>query len=414
MKNTVWQFATSANLKFGRGCRRLVGEHLKRYSVERALVVTDLNVAATSPVKRWLEELAQSLPIAIFDQCRAEPSLELAQQACQFGAVADVDAVIGVGGGSNLDVAKVVATVLRHGGEPSDYFGFDRVPGPVLPLFAMPTTAGTGSEVSHSAVLTDIARGVKVSTLSSWLRPWIAFVDPELTDSCPRSVTAHSGIDALVHAIEAYSNRDFTEMVDVDPQARAYEGSFSLTRLLALEAIRLIAGALVLAVEQPNNMAARDAMALAATLAGMAFSNSGVGIVHALEYPVGALTHCGHGEGNGLLLPHVMRYNLDACRQQYEQIGLALASGSAAELGHDSQSRASGEGRAAFSAELAIARVEGLLHTIGIRRRLRDLGLSAQDIPVVAERAFEIKRLMDVNRRTPSCQDLQSILTAAF
>jgi alcohol dehydrogenase class IV len=329
MTNTIWQFASSPNIKFGRGCRRFVSEQLSRHSVRRALIVTDTTVASQTVVKNWLAELAQSNALVIFDQCSPEPTVEVAQSACQFGISAQVDGVIGVGGGSNLDVAKVVATVLMHGGQPADYFGFDRIAGPVVPLFALPTTAGTGSEVSHSAVLTDVKNGVKVSTLSPWLRPLVAFVDPELSDSCPPRVTAHSGIDALVHAVEAYSNRDYSEMVGVDPQARAYEGSYPLTRLLALEAIRLIAGSLAVAVAQPDHTTARDNMALAALLAGMAFSNSGVGIVHALEYPIGALTHCGHGEGNGLLLPHVMRYNLEACRSQYERISVEMAAGMA-------------------------------------------------------------------------------------
>ena len=163
-------------------------------------------------------------------------------------------------------------------------------------MFAMPTTAGTGSEVSHSAVLTDIENQVKVSTLSSWLRPSCAIVDPALSDSCPSKVTGESGIDALVHAVEAYTNKHYSEMNGVDPQARAYEGSYSFTKLIAAEAIRLVGRSLVEACQNGGNVQARDDMALAAMLAGMAFSNSGVGIVHALEYPIGALTHCGHGE----------------------------------------------------------------------------------------------------------------------
>ena len=329
MTNTIWQFATAHNLKFGRGCRHILAEQLSRQQVRRPLVVTDTTIAGTAVAAAWLEKLQSKFPLTIFDQGQAEPSVSLAQAAVEAGRAGKVDGVVGLGGGSNLDVAKVVAAVLSHGGQPQDYFGFDRIPGAVLPLFALPTTAGTGSEVSHSAVLTDNQQQIKVSMLSQWLRPTCALVDPDFSDSCPPRVTAHSGIDALVHAIEAFSNRDFSEMVGVDPQARAYEGSYSLTRLLALEAIRLIGRSLVTAYQQPQHSGARDDMALAATLAGMAFSNSGVGIVHALEYPVGALTHCGHGEGNGLLLPHVMRYNLPVCREEYTRIAAQLLGDSA-------------------------------------------------------------------------------------
>lgn len=402
MHNSVWQFATAATLQFGRGARHVLLEQLQRHAVQTPLIVTDRTVAATAAAAEVLEQLQSALKVTVFDKCVAEPAVEVAEQAIEAGRLGRVDGVIGIGGGSNLDVAKVAATVLRHGGRPQDYFGFNRIPGPVLPLFALPTTAGTGSEVSHSAVLTDRAQAVKVSTLSQWLRPNCAVVDPQLSDSCPQRVTAHSGIDALVHAIEAYTNRDFTQMVGVDPQARAYEGSYPLTRLLAAEAIRLVGRSLVRVCQQPADDGARDDMALAATLAGMAFSNSGVAIVHALEYPVGALTHCGHGEGNGLLLPHVMRFNLPQRQQQFAEIGTWLGA---------TMPQACSQQQAA---ELAIEQVERLLDAIGITRQLRNLGLQRHAIPQVAAKAFEIKRLMDVNPRTPTLSDLEAILQAAY
>lgn len=401
MHNTVWQFASAQTLKFGRGSRFLLIEQLQRLGARRPLIVTDSTISATRPAAELLEQVQQKFETVIFDRCVAEPAVSVAQAACALGEQSRVDSIVGLGGGSNLDVAKMTAVVLRHGGEPHEYFGFDRVPGPILPLFALPTTAGTGSEVSHSSVLTDTTRQIKVSTLSNWLRPTCALVDPELTDSCPPRVTAHSGIDALVHAIEAYTNRDYREMVGVDPQARAYEGSYPLTRMLAAEAIRLVGGSLVRVCQHSSDCAARDDMALAATLAGMAFSNSGVAVVHALEYPIGALTHCGHGEGNGLLLPHVMRFNLPASVAQFANI--------ATWLGED----VSGLSPEA-AAQRAIARVEQLLDTIGITRKLRDFGLNREAIPSVAAKAFEIKRLMDVNPRTPSVSDLEEILRAAY
>lgn len=402
MRNTIWQFATAQNLQFGRGCRQLLASQLRRHQVRRPLIITDANIAGTAIAASWLDDLQAEIPLTIFDQCQAEPSVAIAVAACEAGRGAEVDGVIGLGGGSNMDVAKVAATVLRHGGQPLDYSGFDRIPAAVLPLFALPTTAGTGSEVSHSAVLTDSQAQIKVSILSPWLRPTCALVDPELTDSCPPHVTAHSGIDALVHAIEAYSNRDFSQMAGIAPQARAYEGSYPLTRMLALEAIRLIGRSLVAVYQRPQDTAARDDMALAATLAGMAFSNSGVGIVHALEYPIGALTHCGHGEGNGLLLPHVMRYNLAVCHAQYAEIAAVW-------LGEQDS-----ETVAKPSAEGALEIVEELLDKLGITRRLRDFGMRATDIGAVAAKAFEIKRLLDVNRQAPRLQDLETIVRSAF
>lgn len=399
---SVWQFATAHNIKFGRGSSLLTTAELTRIGAARPLIITDKTVASLPAIVDLLANLHSSgYSPHIFDACIPEPAIDTAKNAIEFGRASQADCVIGIGGGSNLDVAKMTAAVLKHAGEPAKYFGFDAIPGPILPLIALPTTAGTGSEVSHSAVLTDNAAGTKVSTLSRWLRPAVAIVDPALTVYCPPKVTAHSGIDALVHAIEAYTNRDYQQMVGVDPQARAYEGSYPLTRLLAAEAIRLIGRSLVRAYEHPNDQPARDDMALAAMLAGMAFSNSGVAIVHALEYPVGVLTHCSHGEGNGLLLPHVMRFNLPTCIPQFADIANWLSPTASIESAEDAAHR-------------AIEAVATLQQRIGIRPRLRDLGLQADHIPAIAQKAFQIKRLMDVNPRRPTEQDLVSILNAAY
>jgi len=380
----------------------LLPDELQRLNVAQPLVIADRTIANLPQVLELLRALKHAFPRAhVFDGCVPEPPIETALDAIAFGRRIAADGVVAIGGGSNLDVGKITATVLRHGGSPRDYFGFDVVPGPILPLIAMPTTAGTGSEVSHAAVLTDSIAETKVSTLSRWLRPNVAIVDPALTDSCPPIVTAHSGIDTLVHAIEAVTNRDFSEMTEVDPQARAYEGSYPLTQLIGGEAIRLVGRFLVRAYRQPNDSEARDGMALAAMLAGMAFSNSGVALVHALEYPIGGLTHCSHGEGNGLLLPHVMRFNLPECTESMAQVASWLG---CKPIGLSSVA----------TADAAIAAVVELTQAVGIRARLSELGLKRERIPTVAHRAFQIKRLMDVNPRRPTELDLVNILEKAF
>lgn len=396
----MWQFSSANLIHFGRGSRALLPRELARSQCLRPLVVTDYNLVQLQIVQQILDTLRNDYHVSVFAEGCAEPAIEVAQAAIDYGRENHCDSVIGIGGGSNLDVAKITACCLQHKGAPQDYFGFDRIPGPVLPVFAMPSTAGTGSEVSHSAVLTATQNRVKVSTLSQWLRPTCAIVDPALTDSCPAKITGESGIDALVHAIEACTNKCFTQMVDVDPQARAYEGSYSLTKMLAAEAIRLVGKSLIAACKT-GNAEARDDMALAATLAGMAFSNSGVGIVHALEYPIGALTHCGHGEGNGLLLPHVMRFNFEARLEQFADIAAWLGADTTALNQRD-------------AAEAAIRQVETLQLETGIRTRLSQLGMKAGDIPQVAAKAFEIKRLMDLNARVPSRDDLVQILENAL
>ena len=207
------------------------------------------------------------------------------------------DAVLGLGGGSNMDLAKITATVLAHGGEARQYVGDDKIPGPVVPLLCLPTTAGTGSEVSAAAVLTDTDHHMKVGILSNFLRPKVAVVDPLLTVSCPPKVTADSGIDALTHAIEAYTAVDNAAFPLPQGERTVYQGRHPFGDMLAEKAIALIGTYLRRAVAHGGDLEAREGMALAATLAGLAFSNVGVALVHALEYPLGGATHCSHGAG---------------------------------------------------------------------------------------------------------------------
>jgi len=387
---------------FGRGCVQHLESVCQRLKLKRILLITDQNLVKAGLLDRIVHSLpdAASL-IHVFDGGEAEPSLSVLANAVAMGEPLKPDAVIGLGGGSNIDVAKATALLLTHGGKLSDYFGFDKAPGPVLPLIAIPTTAGTGSEVSHSAVLTDPDAHIKVSTLSPHLRPAVAIVDPSLTDSCPAKVTAHSGIDALVHAIEGYTARRWSDMHLADPQARAYEGAHPLGKLLGLEAIKLIGQNLVRAVNEPENQNARDQMALAASYAGMAFSNCGVALVHALEYPLGAAVHCSHGEGNGLLLPHVMQYNLPTRVAEFAEIAEALG---CIEKGLSLEQQA----------ERSIESVLRLQQNVGIRPTLRQLGVQRDALPAMAQKSFQIKRLMDLNPRSPTEADLLGILEKAY
>lgn len=300
-----------------------------------------------------------------------------------------------------MDLAKIVATLLAHGGSPADYVGDDQIRGPILPLICVPTTAGTGSEVSGASVLTDTAKKMKVGILSNYLRPRVAIVDPLLTVSCPPKVTADSGIDALTHAIEAYTAVDNEEFPLPPGEKTIYQGRHPMGDLLAERAIQLIGANLRRAYQSGEDLAAREGMALGATLAGLAFSNVGVAVVHALEYPIGGATHCSHGAGNGLLLPFVMRFNLPVRAARFARI--------AGLLGENVQGL---DERAA--AERAIAAVERLKTDIGIPERLRDLGATPEQLPVFAEKAFAVKRILRVNPRPVTAQDLEAILRAAY
>jgi alcohol dehydrogenase class IV len=300
-----------------------------------------------------------------------------------------------------MDLAKLCAVLLAHGGEPRDYFGEEKVPGPILPLVCVPTTAGTGSEVTQAAVLTDEENHIKVSTLSQWLRPRAAIVDPRLTLTCPAKVTADSGVDALTHAIEAYTAVDNAQFPVADGGVTAYQGRNVLSDAMAETAMRLIAEHLAGAVIEPDNLAAREGMALAALTAGLAFSNSGVALVHALEYPVGGAVHCSHGAGNGLLLPHVMRFNLPKRTRQFVRVAELLGENVESLSEH-------------AAAERAVVAVERLCRAVGIPSRLRDIGVRQEQLSEFAAKAFAIKRLLRVNPRSASEADLLGILTAAY
>jgi alcohol dehydrogenase class IV len=399
---SVWQFHTSAQLVFGWGAVSRLPALMQREQFVRAFLVTDRVLAQNGILDTVrLPLIHAGIDVEVFDGGEPEPSVDSAQKVLEHAREYQPDVIIGLGGGSNMDLAKVAAAALSHGGSPRDYFGWDRVPGPVVPLICVPTTAGTGSEVSHAAVLTDSENAIKVSTLSNYLRPRIALVDPQLTVSCPAKVTADSGIDALTHAIEACTAADFEKLEIPEGETCAYEGRTPLGECLAEKAVLLIGQHLQKAVEEPGNRAAREGMSLAATLAGMAFSNCAVAVVHALEYPMGGELHVSHGAGNGLLLPFVMRFNLPERVATFARIATLL--------GADTVGKSE-----TAAAELAISAVEKLKRAIGIPERIRDIGGREEQLRGFASKAFAIKRLMMVNPRQPSESDLLAILRAAY
>ena len=404
---TTWNFYSAGTLIFGNGAISQLGRRCLERGWHRALVVTDQNLVQAGIVPR-VEQILHDAKIAVsvFAEGQPEPSVALAISAAERADAFRPQVIIGLGGGSNIDLAKFAAVLVKHGGGPAQYdpkqfFSFNNVPGPVLPIVGIPTTAGTGSEVSHAAVLTDTENHIKVSTLSNHLRPALALVDPELTFTCPKKVTADSGIDALTHAIEAYTAIDSTQLPIPPDEDVAYSGSHPLGDCLAEKAIELVGKHLPAAVADGTNKVAREGMALASTIAGLAFSNCAVALVHALEYPLGAVLHCSHGAGNGLLLPYVMRFNLPAKLAAFARIAHLL--------GEDTRGCTEQE-----AAERAIAAVERLREKIGIPTRIRDLGGTREQLPTFAAKAFAIKRLRDVNPRVPTEADLLGILEAAY
>ena len=399
---SFWTFASAGQLSFGRDAIKEIGRMVHDRGWSRALIVTDKNIAEAGIVDHAANPLRESeIEVEVFDGGEAEPSVETALNANDCAAKFKPDVVIGLGGGSNMDLAKIIAVLHRHGGQPSDYFGFNRIPGPVTPVICVPTTAGTGSEGSHSAVLTDTVNKIKVSTLSPFLRPARAIVDPKLTVSCPSKATAESGIDALTHAIEAFTAIESAKLDVPAGEPTPYSGRTPLGDLLAQQAIALVGEHLAPVVKKPASLDAREGMSLAATLAGLAFSNCGVALVHALEYPIGAAVHCSHGAGNGLLLPYVMRFNLPERPAEFRRIAHLLGEETP---GNNDQE----------AGEICIATIEKLKRDIGIPERRSDIGVTQSQLPEFARKSFEITRLMNLNPRKTSEEDLLKILKDAF
>lgn len=397
-----WQFHTAPEIIFGRGAVRRTGEAVGRLGAKRALLVTDAALVAAGlhqPVEQSL--LDAGIEVDRFEGGLAKPTVD-AVAACVAAAEGqNYGALVALGGGSNIDLAKAAAVVLRYGGSATDYFGEFRVPGPVLPLVAVSTTAGTGSEVSGSSVLADPANDRRGAVMSNYLRPAVAVYDPLLTVTCPPRVTADAGIDALTHAVEAYMVVGYQTELGGAGLSGIYQGSFPLSDLLAEEAIRLVGNYLRRAVYQGGDLDAREGMHLASLYAGMAFSNAGLNAVHALEFPVGVATGLSHGAGNGLLLPYVMEYNIPACPDRLAAV--------AELLGEEVEGLSARE-----AAELAVDAVQSLKAEIGIPMTLRERGVQEADLRPLAEATAQIVRLLRLNPRPLNADSLEGILRRAW
>jgi alcohol dehydrogenase class IV len=393
----VLGFSTAGRIFFGWGAASVLREVAREFG-RRVFVCTDQNMVKAGICETVAAHLSHGIAeIKIFDGGQPEVDRRTIEWAATIARAYSPNVVIGLGGGSNLDLAKAVALLVKHPGPLSTYYGENKVPGPIAPVVAVPTTAGTGSEVSPVAVVADPERAMKVGIASRTLIPKWAVVDPALTVSCPASVTAHSGMDALAHAIESFCARVRT---DCSPHA-IFVGKNPMSDVLATKAITAIAQYLPTAVAQPTDRAARQEMALASLLAGMAFSSAGTAAVHALQYPVGEATHTPHGLGNAVLLPTVMR-NITPSR-------IAEMAFIARSLDPSLESKADAE-----AASQAAGLVEELAAKVGIPKGLRALGVKKEQLPQLSQMASTVRRLLDNSPVPFDESDLLRLLQEAF
>jgi len=347
-------------------------EHLSQF--RRPFIIT-------SPSNRTH---AETLGSHIDDTTRSEPAVAHFKTLLATAQALQPDAIVGLGGGSPLDAAKLVAALCNSQQPLSEAFGIGNLSGRSLPLICIPTTAGTGSEVSPNAILLDEADQRKKAVISPHLVPDATFIDPALMLSVPAHVTAATGLDALTHCIEAFANTHAHPLVDT----------------WALDGIRHIAGHLATAVREPDNLEARTHVALGSLFGGLCLGPVNTAAVHALSYPLGGRFHIAHGHANAILLPHVLRFNLEAAPERYAQIAVAL--GAANQLTHNATARA------------GIDLLWQLIASTGLEMRLAALRIPESEIPALAATGLAVTRLMKNNPRAMTHQDAESIYRAAF
>jgi alcohol dehydrogenase len=391
---------TPRNIVFGAGQRRALSKFAARAG-RRALIVTDERLAADRDFRDMVDAVkAVGIETKIFSSVIAELPVECIAAGVEAGKVFGTDCVIGIGGGSCLDAAKAISLLLAHGGKPADYYGEFKIPGPILPLISLPTTSGTGSEVTPVAVLTDPDRALKIGIASPYLISDTAICDPELTYSCPPSLTAVSGADALTHAIEAFTTARREPSGDLVHE-HVFLGKNAFSDHYALLAIREISASLQAAFENGSDTVARERLMFGAMAAGLAFGTAGTAAAHAVQYPVGAMTHTPHGTGVALMMPYVMQINRDWCAPELVEIGEAMGVSLPA-------------GSLEQRADATIDAVSDLFASVGIPKSLADLGIRRDQLATVEEQSLGIARLIKNNPRPLDAPAMRLLVAAAF
>ncbi|MBP1205756.1 alcohol dehydrogenase [Duganella sp. 1411] len=383
----AFTFSTVAHIVCELGAAGRLGEHIaQRFpTARRALLVTDPGFLKTGLVDAPAASLQRAgIQVAIHSNVVADPPEQTVLDAVTAARQYSTDIVIGLGGGSSMDVAKLIAVLAGGDQQIGAIYGIGNVKGGRLPLVQIPTTAGTGSEVTNIAIVTTGAT-TKMGVVAPQLYADMALLDAELTLGLPPAVTAATGIDAMVHAIEAYTSRHKKN---------------PLSDILARKALGLLSANLIAACEDGRNLAARQAMLLGAMLAGQAFSNAPVAAVHALAYPIGGTFHVPHGLSNSLVLPHVLRFNLPAAAGLYAELAEIVVP----EVSGSEEARA----------EALVVAMQQIATITGIQRTLQQVGIKEADLDQLADDAMLQTRLLGNNPRTVTRDDARAIYAAAL
>lgn len=371
---------------FGVNTVKKLGDLIAELGGHRVFLVADPGLKQAGIIKEVSSLLDKAkIPHTLYDKVTPEPGLKLADQAAKLAKSNKADCVVGLGGGSALDIAKAVGILLTNGGKAEDYLGLGNIKLPGVPKIMIPTTAGTGAEVTFTAVFINEKTNSKGGMNGDPLYPDAAILDPALTLSLPPHVTAATGIDAFTHALEAF----------VSTQAHV------ISDMYALEAISLICNNLGTAYANGSNLEARSAMLMGSLLGGKALATAGVGLVHAMAYPLGGMFNTAHGLANAVLLPYVVEYNIIGSPEKFATVAQVM--------GYETEGLALRE-----AAQLAVEAIHQLNADVGIPNSLADLNIPADKIPEMAQIALTVTRPVENNPRKPTKEDVMAVYEAAF
>ncbi|MEQ8392491.1 MAG: iron-containing alcohol dehydrogenase [Thalassospira sp.] len=363
------------------------GPLMKELGATRVTIICDPGIVALGFADQAQKSLeAVGIAVQVFSDVAADPPQHIVQRAIDGAKDWKADGVIGLGGGSSLDSAKLVALLANSEQTIEDIYGIDKATGNRLPLIQIPTTAGTGSEVTWVSVITD-PDNLKQVVYTPQLMPDIALLDAELTYGLPQKVTAATGLDAMVHAIEGYTSR-----TRKNPIADG----------MAVTALSLLGKNLMKVIENPGDKDARSAMLQGSLIAGMAFANASVAAIHGLAYPLGARFHIPHGHANALVMAQVLRFNLPSAGKLYAELAPCLIEN--ADFATEEE-----------AAEAFVKRIEEMVPASGLETRLRDLGVTEDSLPEMAEEVFSnIYRLIESNPRDMTASDIEAIYREVY
>ncbi len=389
MKVNNFQFNTTPGLRFGSGQSKNSCKEIFNKLGPRILFITDKGLMSLGLTKPTIEELKKMSSLEIFDDVEADPSKKTLLKAIEIGKKNKVTGVIGFGGGSSMDVAKLSALILGSNENIEEAWGVANAKGPRLPLVLVPTTAGTGSEVTPISIIT-VGEEEKKGVSSQIILPDLAILDPDLTLGLPAGTTAATGIDAMVHAIEGY--------------ASANKNNNPISKMLAIEALKLLGGSIEKAVFEGSNVEARGNMLIGAMLAGKSFANSPVAAVHALAYPIGGTFHVSHGLSNSLVLPYVLRFNSVDSKATNDYAELAP---------YVFPNLDTNKGAQAVCAEF-IDKLEDLSKRLGLPQKLREVDIPKEACEKMAKDAMKQTRLLVNNPREVTEKDALNIYQSAW